>query len=30
MFTELGYEASVKRRTETVNTSIASGTSAKQ
>ena len=27
--TELGYEASVKRRTETVNTSIASGTSAK-
>ena len=26
---ELGYEASVKRRTETVNTSIASGTSAK-
>ncbi len=27
--TELGFEASVKRRTETVNTSIASGTSAK-
>jgi len=27
--TELGYEASVKRRTETVNSSIASGTSAK-
>ena len=27
--TELGYEASVKRRTETINTSIASGTSAK-
>jgi predicted phage tail protein len=27
--TELGYEASVKRRTETVNTAIASGTSAK-
>ena len=27
--TELGYEASLKRRTETVNTSIASGTSAK-
>jgi len=26
---ELGFEASVKRRTETVNTSIASGTSAK-
>ena len=26
---ELGYEASVKRRTESVNTSIASGTSAK-
>ena len=26
---ELGYEASVKRRTETVNTAIASGTSAK-
>ena len=27
--TELGFEASVKRRTETVNTAIASGTSAK-
>ncbi len=27
--TELGFEASVKRRTETVNSSIASGTSAK-
>ena len=27
--TELGFEASVKRRTETINTSIASGTSAK-
>ena len=27
--TELGFEASVKRRTETVNNSIASGTSAK-
>ena len=27
--TELGFEASVKRRTETVNTNIASGTSAK-
>ena len=27
--TELGYEASMKRRTETVNSSIASGTSAK-
>ena len=27
--TELGFEASVKRRTETVNDSIASGTSAK-
>jgi len=26
---ELGYEASLKRRTETVNTAIASGTSAK-
>tara|TARA_R100001129_G_scaffold24136_2_gene15541 strand:+ start:4857 stop:8429 length:3573 start_codon:yes stop_codon:yes gene_type:complete len=26
---ELGFEASIKRRTETVNTSIASGTSAK-
>ena len=26
---ELGYEGSIKRRTETVNTSIASGTSAK-
>ena len=26
---ELGYEASVKRRTETVNTAIAAGTSAK-
>ena len=27
--TELGYEASLKRRTETINSSIASGTSAK-
>tara|TARA_B100000424_G_scaffold6703_1_gene5031 strand:- start:2121 stop:6062 length:3942 start_codon:yes stop_codon:yes gene_type:complete len=27
--TELGFEASLKRRTETVNTAIASGTSAK-
>ena len=27
--TELGFEASMKRRTETVNTAIASGTSAK-
>ena len=29
LVSELGFEASVKRRTETVNTSIASGTSAK-
>ncbi len=29
LVSELGYEASVKRRTETVNTAIASGTSAK-